>query len=178
MQIHGFAAVVAHTIVVGEDKVTGKKADVILPAYNSLQASVRLLNVKKNNNEHVTNIIKAVTDSYHVNPIEGVLSHIMRRDIIYGFETIINKSTYEQKVDIRDFEHGDVFRLDIILSTGEGKPKETNFKTSIYKRALETTFKLKSESSRKSSSIFLIFHFHSILLIMKLISRQLNQLII
>lgn len=153
VQIHGFAAVVAHTIVVGEDKVTGKKADVILAAYNALQASLRLFNVKKNNNDDVTNIVKAVTDSYHVNPIEGVLSHKMRRDIIDGFETIINKSTNEQKVDIRDFEHGDVFGLDVIVSTGEGKPKETNLKTSIYKRALETTYKLKSDSSRKLLSV-------------------------
>jgi curved DNA binding protein len=153
VQIHGFAAVAAHTVVCGEDKVTGKKADVILAAYNALQASLRLFNVKSNSNDDVTNVIKTVTDSYNVTPIEGVLSHKMRRDIIDGFETIINKSTNEQKVDIRDFEHGDVFGLDVIISTGEGKPKETQIKTSIYKRALETTYKLKSESSRKLLSV-------------------------
>jgi curved DNA binding protein len=153
VHIHGFTAVVAHTVVVGEDKVTGKKADVILAAYDALQASLRLLNVKKNSNEDVTNIIKAVTDTYQVNPIEGVLSHKMRRDIIDGFETIINKSTAEQKVDIRDFEHGDVFGIDIIVSSGEGKPKESDIKTTIYKRALETTYKLKTDSSRKLLSV-------------------------
>ena len=153
VQIHGFAAVAAHTVVCGEDKVTGKKADVILAAYNALQASLRLFNVKTNSNDDVTNVIKTVTDSYNVTPIEGVLSHKMRRDIIDGFETIINKSTNEQKVDIRDFEHGDVFGLDVIITTGEGKPKETQIKTSIYKRALETTYKLKSESSRKLLSV-------------------------
>ena len=36
VHIHGFAAVTAHTVVCGEDKVTGKKADVILAAYNAL----------------------------------------------------------------------------------------------------------------------------------------------
>ena len=153
VQIHGFAAVAAHTVVCGEDKVTGKKADVILAAYNALQASLRLFNVKSNSNDDVTNVIKTVTDSYNVTPIEGVLSHKMRRDIIDGFETIINKSTNEQKVDIRDFEHGDVFGLDVIISTGEGKPKETQVKTTIYKRALETTYKLKSDSSRKLLSV-------------------------
>ena len=153
VHIHGFSAVVAHTVVCGEENVSGKKADVILAAYNALQASLRLFNVKKNNNEDVTNAIKTVTEAYHVNPVEGVLSHKIRRDIIDGYETIINKSTLDQKVDIRDFEHGDVFGLDVIVSTGEGKPKETQVKTTIYKRALETTYKLKLDNSRKLLSV-------------------------
>lgn len=153
VHIHGFSAVVAHTIVVGEEKVSGKKADVILAAYNSLQAALRLMNVKTNNNDDVTNVIKTVTGSYGVNPVEGVLSHKLRRDIIDGYETIINKTTVDQKVDIRDFEHGDVFGLDVIVSTGEGKPKESGFKTTIYKRALETTYKLKIDNSRKLLSV-------------------------
>lgn len=153
VQIHGFAAVVAHTIVCGEDKVTGKKADVILAAYNALQASLRQFFPTKNNNDDITKTIDAVTSSYQVNAVEGVLSHKIRKDIVDGFETIINKSTAEQKVDIRDFEFGDVFGVDVIVSTGEGKPKEAGVKTSIYKRALETTYKLKSDSSRKLLSV-------------------------
>lgn len=153
VQIHGFAAVAAHTIVVGEDKVDGKKADVILAAYNALQASLRQMYVKKNTNEDVTNTIQTVTDSYKVNSIEGVLSHKMKRDIIDGYETIILKKTTEQKVDIREFQHGDVYGLDIFVSSGEGKPKEAPLKTTIYKRALETTYKLKADSSRKLLSV-------------------------
>jgi len=90
--------------------------------------------VKKNNNDDVTNTIKKVTDSYHVNPVEWVLSHRMKRDIVDSFDTIINKKTWEQKVDIRNFEHWDVFWLDVLVSSGEWKPKETMLKTTIYKR--------------------------------------------
>jgi hypothetical protein len=107
----------------------------------------------KNNNYDVTNIIKTVSDSYKVTPVEGVLSHRMKRDIIDGVETIINHATYDQKVDQRNFEFGDVFGLDVIVSTGEGKPKETNMKISIFKRAVETTYKLKTDSSRKLLSV-------------------------
>jgi curved DNA binding protein len=153
VQIHGFAAVAAHTVVAGDSKVTGRNADVVLAAYHAVQASLRQFNVKSNNNDDITNTIKTVTDAYHVNPIEGVLSHKMRRDVVDGFETIINKKTPDQKVDIRDFQHGDVFGLDIIVSSGEGKPKETSVRTTIYKRALETTYKLKSDASRKLLSV-------------------------
>lgn len=153
VHIHGFAAVVAHTVVCGEDKVTGKKADVILAAYNALHASLRLLNVKKNNNDDVTNAIKTVTDSYKVNALEGVLSHKMKRDIIDSYETILLKKTNEHKVDIREFEHGDVYGIDVIVSSGEGKPKEHPLKTTVYKRAMETTYKLKTDNARKLLSV-------------------------
>jgi curved DNA binding protein len=155
VHINGFAAVVAHTVVVGEmdQIVTGRKADVILAAYNAAQTAVRSMFTGKNNNYDVTNIIKTVSDSYKVTPVEGVLSHRMKRDIIDGVETIINQATFDQKVDQRNFEHGDVFGLDVLVSTGEGKPKETNIRVSIHKRAVETTYKLKTDSSRKLLSI-------------------------
>ena len=154
VEINGFAALVGHTIVVSDkkEKITGQKADVILAAYNSIQAALRMM-TKENTNNKITDTISKICDEYKVTPIEGVLSHRMKRDIIDGLETIINKSTVDQKVDERKFEHGDVFGLAVIVSTGEGKPKETTIKTSIYKRALETTYKLRTESGRKLLSI-------------------------
>ena len=154
VEINGFAALVGHTIVVNEtkEKIKGNKADVILAAYKSIQAALRMM-TKENTNNKITDTISKVCEDYKVNPIEGVLSHRMKRDIIDGLETIINKSTVDQKVDERKFEHGDVFGLAVIVSTGEGKPKETTIKTSIYKRALETTYKLRTDSGRRLLSV-------------------------
>jgi len=155
VHINGFAAVLAHTLVVSEkdEVVSGRKADVVLAAYHAIQAAVRNMFPDKNNNYDVTNVIKSVSDSYQVTPLEGVLSHRMKRDIIDGIETIINNATFDQKVDQRNFEFGDVFGLDVYVTSGTGKPKETSIKTSVYKRALETTYKLKTESGRKLLSV-------------------------
>ena len=156
VEIHGFAAVAAHTVVVTskpDEKVTGPKADAILAAYQSLHAALRMMKVKSSTNNDITKTIDSICKDYNVNPIEGVLSHRMKRDIIDGMETIINKTTYEQKVEDRQFEHGDVFGMDVIVSTGEGKPKETGIKTSVYKRALETTYKLRTDSGRRLLSV-------------------------
>ena len=152
VEINGFAALAGHTIVVSDkkEKVTGQKADVILAAYNSIQAALRLM-TKENTNNKITETIGKICDEYKVNPIEGVLSHRMKRDIIDGLETIINKKTLDQNVDERKFEHGDVFGLAVIVSTGEGKPKETGIKTSIYKRALETTYKFFSAFDKEEN---------------------------
>jgi curved DNA binding protein len=152
VHINGFSAVIAHTVVVSSnnDVVTGKKADVILAAYNAVQNAIRTMCIKEQNtNNAVTNNTKIICDAYKVTPVEGVLSHRMRRDIIDGPEVIINQTTFDQKVEERKFAHGDVFGIDVMVSTGEGKPKETELKCSVYKRAIENTYKLKTESGRK-----------------------------
>lgn len=155
VEICGFAAVVAHTVVVSatDAKITGQKADVILAAYNAVQAGLRMMKENAQTNNDITKVTADICADYKVNPIEGVLSHRMRKDIIDGMETIINKNTFEQKVDTRAFMFGDVFGFDVIVSTGEGKPKETGIKTNIYKRALETTYKLRTDYGRKLLSV-------------------------
>jgi uncharacterized membrane protein YjjP (DUF1212 family) len=101
----------------------GKVADVVLAAYYSNQVALRMMKIGTSNSA-VTDAIRRVCESYKVNPVEGVLSHRMKRDIVDSFDVIINKTTIDQKVDQRDFDFGDVFGMDVIVSTGEGKPKE------------------------------------------------------
>ena len=79
---------------------------------------------KERTNNEITALIGKVASAYKVNQVEGVLSHRMKRDIIDGPETIINKATFDQKVDTRNFVPGDIFGLDVMFSTGEGIPKE------------------------------------------------------
>jgi len=43
VHIDGFIAVAAHTVVVGASTVDGRKADVILAAYNALQGALRTI---------------------------------------------------------------------------------------------------------------------------------------
>jgi len=43
---------------------------------------------------------------------------------------------------------GDVFGLDIFVSSGEGKPKEGEHRTTVFKRELDTQYSLKSSSAR------------------------------
>ena len=93
VHIDGFAAFVAHTIVVQSDKnalITGPKADVILAAYKSTQAALRLIKPGHFNNE-VTAAIDKICTSYGVAPVEGVLSHELKKHLIDGNKVILNK---------------------------------------------------------------------------------------
>jgi curved DNA binding protein len=124
--VDGFAAFAAHTIIVQSDAkavVTGRKADVILAAYKAAQAALRLIKPGNFNNQ-VTETIKKVCDSYHVAPLEGVLSHDLKKHLIDGNKVILNNETFEQKVDDQEFQVNDVFALDIFVSSGDGKTKE------------------------------------------------------
>lgn len=126
VHIDGFIALVAHTIVVGasaDKPVEGRAADAILAAYNAIQVAYRLLKPGKLNSE-VTSHIAKVNESYKCNALEGVLSHELKKHLIDGNNCIINKETFEQKVEEREFQVGEVYALDVIVSTGEGKPKE------------------------------------------------------
>ena len=148
--LDGFIAQAAHTIVVTADpaaKVSGKKADAILAGHNALLAAQRVIR-EGSTNTSVTEVIAKVAESFGVTPLEGVLSHKVKKHLIDGNDVIINKETPEQKVEEIEFAPGDVIGLDIYISTGEGKPKESEFRTTVYKRELDAQYNLKIKSSR------------------------------
>lgn len=128
MHIDGFIALAAHTVVVGasaDKPVEGRAAEVILAAYNAIQGAYRLLR-PGTLNKSVTELVQKVSESYQCNPLEGVLSHELKKHLIDGNNVIINRETFEQKVEEREFQVNEVYGLDVIVSTGEGKSKEVH----------------------------------------------------
>ena len=148
--LDGFTAQLAHTIVVSADptsKIAGKKADVVLAAYNSMLAAQRIIREQATNTS-VTQAIAKVCEAFGVTPLEGVLSHKVKKHLIDGNDVIINKETSDQRVEEFEFIPGDVIALDIYVSTGEGKPRESECRTTVYKRELDAQYNLKIKSSR------------------------------
>lgn len=77
-----------------------------------------------------------------------MLSHKVKKHLIDGNDVIINKETADQRVEEFEFAPGDVIGLDIFVSTGEGKPRESEFRTTVFKRELDAQYNLKIKSSR------------------------------
>ena len=124
--IDGFIAQAAHTIVVTNEsgkKITGKKADVILAAHNAMQVAQKMFKLAGKNSD-ITEMFGKVCEDFGMAPVETVLSHKQKKHLIDGNDVICMKNIPEQKVKDYEFCPGDVFALDIIVSTGEGKPKE------------------------------------------------------
>lgn len=144
----GFIAAAAHTVIVGGVKAEDKRADAIHAAWTAAEAAVRLIQVG-NTNSQVTAAIAKSAAAFDCNPVQGVLSHQMKKHVIDGNRVIINAETPEQTVDEFEFELNEVYCVDIVVSSGEGKGKETEIRNTVYKRAVETNYMLKTQKARQ-----------------------------
>merc|ERR1712019_163827 len=80
---------------------------------------------------------------------QGVLSHQLKKHVIDGNRVIINAETPEHMVDPFEFELNEVYCIDVCMSTGEGKGKETELRSTVFKRAVETAYNLKTQKARQ-----------------------------
>ncbi|KAF6018411.1 PA2G4 [Bugula neritina] len=150
--LDGFPAVVAHSLVVGaaaSNKVSGRNADVILAAHFAAEAALRLLK-GGNDNYMVTDTIQKVVEEYGCKPVEGMLSHQLQQHKIDGEKAIILNPTDTQRKEHPkcEFDVHEVYALDILVSSGEGKAKEKDTRTTVYKRKADLIYQLKMKASR------------------------------
>lgn len=145
MHIDGFIATQAQTVVVqeGDAPVTGRAADVIAAARTAFDAALRLIRPGKRVAD-VASTLQTIAESYGCSVVEGVMSHQMKQFIIDGNKCVLNKPSPETKVEDAEFEENEVYAIDIVISTGDGKPKVLDEKaTTVYKRALDMEYSLK-----------------------------------
>lgn len=149
--IDGYIAVVAHSLVVGaskENPVTGPAADVMNAAHEAASVALRLV-VPGGENEIVTDAVQKVAESYKCKPISGMLSHELNQFRIDGDKSIIQNPTEAQKKSHEkcEFEVNEVYAIDVLISTGDGKGRELDTRATIYKKTDEV-YQLKMRASR------------------------------
>ncbi|KAF7664561.1 hypothetical protein LDENG_00172680 [Lucifuga dentata] len=152
VHVDGFISNVAHSFVVGvtkESPLTGRKADVIRAAHLCAEAALRLVK-PGNQNMQVTEAWNKIAKSFKCTPVEGMLSHQLKQHVIDGEKTVIQNPTDQQKKDHEkaEFEVHEVYAVDVLISTGEGKAKDGGQRTTIYKRDPSKVYGLKMKTSR------------------------------
>lgn len=140
--IDGYISVAAHTLLVREQQspgaaVTGVKADVMVAAHTACEVAVKLLR-PGNTNSQITAAIAKVAESFGVRTVSGVLSHRLKRFVIDGNKVVILREDVDQRVENQTFELNEVYCIDVAMSSGDGKPREAQTRTTIYKRAVAT----------------------------------------
>ncbi|KAL2912335.1 hypothetical protein HK105_208182 [Polyrhizophydium stewartii] len=148
----GFIAQVAHTFVVGASKdapVTGRKADVIQAAYAAAEAAIRLIK-PGNTNWEVTDTIGKITHEFECTPVEGMTTHQILRNVLDGPKQVILNPSEQHRKEFPDatFAEGEAYSIDILVSTGEGKSRSLDTRTTVYKRNADQTYQLKMKTSR------------------------------
>lgn len=152
VHMDNFIAVVAGTgVVAGEGgavAVTGKRADLLTAAYAAAEAALRTIKPGAKNSD-VTRVVGEVAEAYGVTPLAGVLMHEMKQAIIDGHNVILLRGDdADARVEEVTFEPFQVWSIDVMMSTGEGKPRETGTRTTVYKLALDATYAPKLKASR------------------------------
>eukprot|EP00931_Biecheleriopsis_adriatica_P044940 TRINITY_DN2575_c0_g2_i1.p1 TRINITY_DN2575_c0_g2~~TRINITY_DN2575_c0_g2_i1.p1 ORF type:complete len:404 (-),score=147.15 TRINITY_DN2575_c0_g2_i1:127-1275(-) len=146
--LDGFIAAAAHTVVVGKDKVEDKRANAVMAAWTAAEAALRLVQVG-NKNTQVTETFAKVASEFKCNPMQGVLSHQLKKFVIDGNQSVIMAETQDEKVEEFEFGLNEVYCLDVVMSTGEGKGKESELRHTVYKRAPDVMYGLKTQKARQ-----------------------------
>lgn len=156
--IDGYISVAAHTLVVspadssniasGLGKVAHAAYDAMLVASAHIQAGAT--------NTEVTKAVQKVAEAYGVSPICSVRMHQMKRYVMDGVKEVALREPipdepeeYEEKLDECTFEQCEVYAIDVAMSTGEGRARPADLRTTVYKRNVETNYKLKMKASRQ-----------------------------
>lgn len=156
--VDGYIAVAAHTFRVtetggqltlqeGDESITGPAADVMNAAY--IAAEIAALTIKPGNtNKEVAEAVQSVADAFGVTAVAGTVMHQMKRFVIDASKVILLREDADKKVDTCTFEAGEVYAVDVCFTTGEGKPREENERTTLFKRNVDRSFSLRVKASR------------------------------
>jgi len=129
-----------------EDSVIG---DVATCAYQAMLIAVAMIK-PGNTNTQVTSAVTRVCDAYGVKAISNMRMHQMKRFVIDAKKEIALRAhdKDEEKVEEVTFEANEVYAIDIAISSGEGKGRDSGKRTTIYKRNVDTSYRLKMKNSR------------------------------
>lgn len=148
-QIDGFVAAVGHSMIVGDEEVTDKRADVMHAAWLAAEAALRMVQVGKKNTD-VTGILKTCSTEFKTELVVGVMSHQMKKHVIHGNKVIAGKeNSEEEKVKEFEFEQNEVYCIDVMMSSGEGTGRCTDLRSTVYKRDVEMNYMLKTAKARQ-----------------------------
>ena len=158
--IDGYISVAAHTLIVPAGPDTPVTSDddelnnVSVACYNAMLVAAAAITAGATNAD-VTAAVERVASNYGVSPISTVRMHQMKRFVIDGVKEVALKEPTgdeleegEEKVPECTFEQGEVYAVDVAMSTGEGKVRPGELRTTVFKRNVETSYKLKMKASR------------------------------
>jgi curved DNA binding protein len=158
--IDGYIAVAAHTLVVSEsadsppESVESELGNVAVAAYNAMLVAANAIRAGAKNTE-VTEVVQRVASNYGVNPLATVRMHQMKRFVIDGVKEVALKEPTpedieegEEKVPECTFEQAEVYAIDVAMTTGDGKVRPGDLRTTVFKRNVEANYRLKMKASR------------------------------
>ncbi|KAB5558212.1 peptidase M24, structural domain-containing protein [Coniochaeta sp. 2T2.1] len=168
-QIDGFGSVVCDTILAkgesSEDVVSGRPADLILATHYANELLLRLMlppgllasgteeekakaaSAKAPSQSKINSLLDKVAKSYECNLVESTTSWLFERNEIEGKKKIVLSPGDGGKGEGTP-EVGEVWGVEMGITTGSGKIKQLENRTTLHRRTA-TNYGLKRPTSRK-----------------------------
>lgn len=152
--IDGYIACAAHTLIVGSAPAlpAPECGDVAKACHDAMLVAAATIKPGAKNTD-VTAAIARVAEAYGVKFIATVRSHQMKQFVIDGSKEIAlcppDVEAGEERVQEQEFEANEVYCIDVAMSTGEGKGREGEDRTTVYKRNVDVNYRLKMKASKE-----------------------------
>lgn len=103
----------------------------------------------------ITRVITETAAYFRCQPVEGTFSSPMKRFVLRAGKDIENRFLDElivQDLEKYDFEveANQVYQLNVVLTTGDGTVKNTEYKPFVYQRDVNKSYQLKMKSARQA----------------------------
>ncbi len=180
VHIDGYPALLAYTVVVNtsDEPITDKRKSIIT-AVTRVSKDILKNITTSNYNTDVVDILNKYAKLYGCNiPIinqnilsPGIISYQISRYVISGYNEdddefihriILNRDNegiYDYSLKKLRFEEGEIYAIDIVMCTNDGKVKLSQHPTSIYKLIPENKANLILKSSREVINDFRSYRF-------------------
>ncbi|KAK7422900.1 hypothetical protein QQZ08_009349 [Neonectria magnoliae] len=169
-QIDGFGSIVCDTVIAtpadkAHEPITGRQADLILATHYANELLLRLMvppgllaqgteeekakaaSQKAPTQSKITSLVEKVTSAYDVHVVESTTSWLFGHNEIEGTKKIVLSPSEGTKGDGVP-EVGEVWGVEIGVSTGSGKVKSIDQRATLHRRTNQT-YGLKRPTSRK-----------------------------
>ncbi|KAI9303288.1 peptidase M24, structural domain-containing protein [Cunninghamella echinulata] len=155
VHIDGYIATAAHTTIISLDQsqpITGPSADVLCATHYASEAVLRMMKPGVKASE-ITRVITEIAAYFRCKPVENTYSSVIKRFVLKGGSDIENgfpEDMFVHDLEKYDFEiqANQAYQLNIILTTGNGKTKSSEYKPFVYQRDVNKTYLLKMKSAR------------------------------
>lgn len=147
--VDGLASQIGHTLVATANPavpITGRKADVICAAHFAGEIALRLTR-PGNKSSQVIDAVNKVAQVFSCQTVLGVSSHRVDRFDVVGEKAVPIRVPEGEKHEAFTFEENEAYIIDIVMSTGEGKPRELDTRTSVFRKTSQI-YQLKVKASR------------------------------
>ncbi|KAJ6255486.1 proliferation-associated protein 2g4 [Anaeramoeba flamelloides] len=167
VQIDGYSAIVNQSIVVGNTEtnpVTGDIAKLLSTGKKIMSECIT--NIRPGvTNTAITKIITDIEKESEIKMVTDVYSHSMEKDVDEGTRKIAMVGNKELSVEKITFEENEIYTLDVLLTTGNGKLHVSDHRPTIFKRDKKKAHQLGTKAGRQVLSYVkrnhLNFPFHT-----------------